>query len=80
MVLVRNKSKIRWLREFGLIMLAKSRRDRMTQAELLDALAKAIDAPRRDGRLDAIKRALAAYTEALYTKRSWWDWLLGRRV
>jgi len=45
----------------------------MTQAELLDALAKAIDAPRRDGRLGAIKWAFAAYTEALYTKRSWWD-------
>jgi len=50
----------------------------MTQAELLDALARAIDAPRHDGRLDAIKRAFAAYTEALHTKRSWWDRLTRR--
>ena len=44
----------------------------MTQAELLDALAKAIDAPRRDGRLGAIKWAFAAYTEALGYKKPWW--------
>jgi hypothetical protein len=42
------------------------------EAELLDALARAIDAPRRDGRLDAIRRAFAAYTEALADKKSWW--------
>ena len=46
--------------------------NRATRAELLDALAGAIDAPRRDGRLDAIRRAFAEYTEAL-EKKPWWQ-------
>ena len=44
----------------------------MTQAELLDALARAIDAPRHDGRHKKIKVAFVAYTESLANKKHWW--------
>ena len=37
----------------------------MKQAQLLDELARAIDAPRREYRLENIKRAFAEYTESL---------------
>ena len=48
----------------------------MTKPQLLDALARAIDAPRRDGRLDAIRRAFVEYTDAL-EKNPWWKFWKG---
>jgi len=42
----------------------------MTQAELLDALAKAIDAPRHDGRHKAIKLAFEALKK--HRETNWW--------
>lgn len=42
----------------------------MTESELLDELAKAIDSPREKGRLQRIKKAFAEYTA--YRKRKWW--------
>ena len=42
----------------------------MTQAELLDALARAIDAPRHDGRHKKIKLAFAALAE--HREMNWW--------
>ena len=47
----------------------------MTKLRLLDALARAIDAPRRDGRLDAIRRAFEEYTDAL--NKPWWKFWKG---
>ena len=47
---------------------------RMKQAQLLDELARAIDAPRREYRLEDIKRAFAAYTWSL--KAPWWKRVL----
>ena len=49
----------------------------MTQAELLDALARAIDAPRHDGRHKEIKVAFAALAEHLET--NWWT-RLARKI
>ena len=46
----------------------------MKQAQLLDELARAIDAPRREYRLENIKRAFAAYTWSL--KAPWWKRIL----
>jgi hypothetical protein len=40
------------------------------KTQLLDELARAIDAPRSPGRLANIKKAFAAYTESL--KVPWW--------
>ena len=49
----------------------------MTQAELLDALAKAINAPRHDGRHKEIKVAFSALKEHLET--NWWT-RLARKI
>ena len=49
----------------------------MTQAELLDDLARAIDAPRHDGRHKKIKVAFAALAEHLET--NWWT-RLARKI
>ena len=49
----------------------------MTQAELLDALARAIGAPRHDGRHKKIKVAFAALAEHLET--NWWT-RLARKI
>ena len=43
----------------------------MGKSELLDQLARAIDAGRHNGRLDEIRRAFAEYTESL-EKKPWW--------
>ena len=58
-------------------MRPKIKGDRMTQAELLDALARAIDAPRHDGRHKEIKVAFAALAEHLET--NWWT-RLARKI
>ena len=45
----------------------------MTRAKLLDNLARAIDAPREQGRLENIKKAFAEYTASLRKPR-WKIW------
>jgi len=40
------------------------------KSQALDQLARAIDTPRRPGRLKDIKRAFADYTNSL--KKPWW--------
>lgn len=46
----------------------------MTESELLDALAKAIDSKREKGRLGRIREAFAEYTKHKQRPKWWQFW------